>query len=837
MNIQLTLAARYLMGRKLRTFLTTLAVVFGVMIIFGLNGLLPAVAEALQFNLLTSTGKVDLSVTGVTDGAFDANAVDTVRGVDGIAHVSGSLEQAVGLPAGSVVNAVTVIGLDPATTQSVRSYTLASGRFLQPGDTNALVISENLSQQAGLNLGDSFTLPGTTGSTRFEIVGVLSARPGAGAEEVYMPLTAAQALLNQTGNINTIEALFAPNVDREQVSASVKSALGDRFKFGALESNSAFTSSLQLGQIGLNIFGVFVLAMGGFVILNTFRTVVAERRRDIGMLRAVGASRRTVQGMILAESLLQGVIGTAVGLFLGWLLATGVGTFMSSFYEKILNAKIGQPVFTLPVLLFAIAMGVGITVLSGWLPALSASRVTPLEALRPSAGGVAREARGRGVKIGVVMIVLSVLSFISGNARAGMLGAVLFMIALVLVAPALVKPIATLFGRTLTLLFAREGQIAQGNLGRQPGRAAITASAVMIGMALIIAIAGMVSSIEHAFLTYLDKSLGADYLLMPPSLLLGGNNIGAAPQLAQTIRDLPGISNVTSLRIANTNVNGTPAQIIGIDPATYPDVAGLDFTSGNETQAYADLAAGRAMIVNGILASRTNAKVGDALTIKTAEGDQTYQVVAVGLDYLNSKAASGYITQANLAADFHESNDRLIMANKASDANSATVQAALEDALKTYPNFTVIAFNEWRDSQALIFQQVTFGLYFLMIALALPSLIALVNTLAINVLERTREIGMIRAVGGTRKQVRRMILAESLLLAALGTALGILSGLWLGYALIGALTLNGLVMSYFFPLATVLITVAVGMLFGVLASVLPARQAARLDIITALHYE
>ncbi len=837
MNIQLTLAARYLIGRKLRTFLTTLAVVFGVMIIFGLNGLLPAFAEALQFNLLAAAGQVDLSVTGVTGGVFDAGAVETVRGVNGIARVAGSLRQTVGLPAGSAANAVAVTGVDPETAENVRSYSLDAGRFLERDDVNAIVIGEKLARQAGLQVGDTFTLPAATGSATFEIVGIAAARLEPGVDEVYVPLSTAQSMFNQPGRINTIEALYAPTVDRESVAADVQSALGDRFDVGGLGAGSAFAANMALGQVALNVFGVLVLAMGGFVILNTFRTVVVERRRDIGMLRAVGASRRTIIGVFLAESLLQGLVGTAAGLALGWLMAVGLTTLLGPLYEQFLNAGLGRPVFSAPVIVFTVAMGVGITVLSALLPAMSASRVTPLEALRPSVAGVGQRVMGRGVKIGVALIGLAAVSLVSGQARLAASGAMLALIGLAMVAPALVRPIAATFGRALAVAFAREGHIAQGNLNRQPGRAAITASAVMIGMALIIAVAGMMSSVERAFLGYLDKSLGADFLLMPPALVLGGGNVGAAPQLAQTLRDLPGVEGVTSLRVANSQVNGMTAQMVGIDPATYPAVVGLQFTAGDEAQAYAELGAGRAVIVNGILASRGGVTVGDTLTLKTPAGDRAYRVVGIGLDYLNSKAATGYIAQSNLAADFHEVNDLFIMANKTPDADAPAVRAAIERAVKDYPTFTVLAFGEWRESQLQMFQQVTAGLYVLMIALALPSLIALVNTLAINVIERTREIGMLRAVGGTRRQIRRMIFAESLLLAALGTALGILSGLWLGYALIGALSVNGFALTYYFPLASVLITAAVGMLFGVLASVLPARQAAKMDIVTALHYE
>jgi len=212
-------------------------------------------------------------------------------------------------------------------------------------------------------------------------------------------------------------------------------------------------------------------------------------------------------------------------------------------------------------------------------------------------------------------------------------------------------------------------------------------------------------------------------------------------------------------------------------------------------------------------------------------------VVAIGLDYLNAKAATGYISQANLSADFHESSDLLLMANMTSGANAAAVHASLDAVVKRFPAFTVLESTEWRTTNQQIFTQVFGVMYFLLVALSIPSLIALVNTLAINVIERTREIGMIRAVGGTRRQVSRMILVESLLLSALGAALGILAGLWMGYALVGAMNVAGFALAYFLPTASILLAIAVGLIFGVLASVLPARQAARLNIVTALHYE
>jgi putative ABC transport system permease protein len=837
MNIQLTLAARYLFGRKLRTFLTTLAVVFGVMILFGLNGLLPALMERFRQSIMTTAGKVDLVVSGATGGTFDAGVADAVRGVDGVAHATGSLRQNVVLPAGYAVGSLTVAGIDPATAPDVRPYTLASGRYLQPGDGDMVVISESLSEQADLKIGDTLALPSASGSTGFEIVGLLSTRALPGVEEVYVPLSAAQAMFNQAGRINTVEAILEAGADRDRVESDVRTRLGSEFKIGGIEAGSQFLASLEIGTVALNLFGILALMMGGFIIFNTFRTIVAERRHDIGMLRAVGASRKTVIGIILAESLLQGVIGTAAGMILGVAVAYGLSALASPLYEQFLHFGIGDPVFTVPTFLFAIVMGIGITVLGGLLPAIQASRVTPLDALRPATGEVARRVAGRSAKIGAGLIALAALTLVSGNPKASAGGAFLVLIGLVLIGPALVRPIASIFGRLLAMAFAREGQIAQGNLMRQPGRAAITAAAMMIGMAIIIAFAGMLSSIEDGFTRFLNKSMGADFLLIPQSIVLGGGNIGAGAELAQTIRDTPGIETVATVRVAQSQAKGLPLQVIGIDPATYPQVAGLEFVSSIAEQAYAEVGAGRAIILNGIFTGRSNVQVGDTVTLKTPEGDHDYRVVAIGTDYLNAKAATGFISQANLAADFHETGDVLLMANKASGADAASVHAALDEVVKRYPAFTLYESTEWRASMTGTFESVIGALYFLMIALALPSLIALINTLAIGVIERTREIGMIRAVGGTRWQVRRMILAESLLLAGLGIAFGIVAGLWMGYALVEAMGIVGFNLTYFFPAASVLVAIAVGLIFGVLAALVPARQAAKMDIVAALHYE
>ncbi len=837
MGIQFMLAVRYLRGRKLRTFLTTLAVIFGVMIIFSLNGMLPAFSQALRENMLAASGAVDLSVTGVTDNVFDAQVLNAVRSVNGIAQASGSLRRTITLPAGSAVDAVTVTGLDDAA-QTVRPYQLVGGRFLQPGDGNVMVISKHLALQTNLAVGDTFTLPSTSGTTEFNIVGIITTSPLPGVEAVYVPLSAAQQLLNQPAQINTIEAVLAAGADRTRVEAEVQARLGDGFKLGGLEVGNELLANFQLAEIIIDIFGLLAIMMGGFIIFNTFRTVVAERRRDLGMLRAVGATRRTVIGVILAESLVQGVIGTALGLLAGYGLVLIFLSGLGSMLQQLVHFQIGGPIFTPWAFILSIGLGVGITVLAGLYPAIMAGRVTPIEALRPTVTAVQPRTLNRREIGGLILIGLAMITLLLKNNQLVAGGAFLFIVGLILIAPALIRPIAAIFGRVLSVIFAREGQIAQGNLTRQPGRAAVTASTMMISLAIIVALLGVLDSLSHGMLGgLLDKTLNADFMLMPPSLFLQSGSIGAAPELAQQIRETPGVSAITTLRLGTSEVNDQALQVIGIDPATFPIVSGLQFTAGDETQAYAELAAGRAIVINGVFAMKNNVQVGATLPLATAEGTQDYRVVGIGTDVLNAKLGTGYISQANLAHDFHQTNDVMMLVRKAPEADGVQVRLALEKIVRGYPAFTLFAFSEWRDMLLNTLNGAMGFFYLLLAALTLPSLIALINTLAINVIERTREIGMIRAVGGTRSQVRRMILAESLLLSAAGTGFGILAGLWLGYAIVSAISLVGIVMTYSFSLAGVLAAIGFGLIFGVLASTIPARQAARLDIIAALHYE
>ena len=553
MTTQVTLAWRYLRGRGVRTLLTTLAVVLGVTVIFGLNGLIPAFTQAFNRNLLSTAGKIDVTISSTFNEAFPVDVVNKVARVPGVAVATPEIQRIVplpqrtGVPAADQVAQINVIGIDPPTATSVLDFRLDSGRLLAANDVDTAVLSSDLAARLGVGLGDTIELPSSVGTTRFTVVGLLSTATLPGQEQVFVPLASAQQLFAFVQKINTIEGSFVSGADHATVEAAIRNALGTNYQVGGISNNSALLASLSVATFAFDMFGLFALATGGFIILNSFRTVVAERRRDVGMLRAIGAKRGTIVGMFLIESVFQGILGTAIGIFLGWLMAAGLVALVNPFYSKIAHVTLPGPIFEASTWILAITLGIGVTIAAAVLPARAAGRVTPMEAMRPQVGEVYERKVGRRAWVGVALIVLAVLGLLTRDPTLVGLGAVTFLIGVTLVAPAVVNPIAKTFGVAIEILFLREGAIARSNLQRNPGRSAITVSAVMLGLSSIVATLSVVTSIYAGFFGYIDKSLSADYLFIPQSIILSQGNVAAGPRLAEEVRHAPGMGPVGTL--------------------------------------------------------------------------------------------------------------------------------------------------------------------------------------------------------------------------------------------------------------------------------------------------
>lgn len=850
MNLQLTLAARYLAGRKLRTFLTTLAVVFGVLMIFGMNIILPTMLTSLQANAMAAQGVVDLTISHASGDAFPQDVLAKVQAVDGVRAAAASLKRTINLPADfydrdparpDTITVLNLLGIDPYAARTVRVYQLMDGRYLRDGDGASALISQTLADRLGVKVGEAFPLPAVNGVTRLTVVGLLLPQLGPGTEEVLVTLPEAQALTAEPGRVNAIDVTLDSNDEarRAAIANNIQSVLGQDYQTGPLLGGDEMVASVRAAQVAFSLFGMLALFMGAFIIFNTFRTVVVERRHDIGMLRAVGASRGTIIGIILAEGLLQGLVGTLVGLLLGYLAGSGIIWMIGPMMSQFLNLKMGAPVVSPAILAVSVGLGVGVTVFAGLVPAFQAGRLTPLEALRSSGTELDFKRRtGRGLVAGILLVLVALLALFSNNILFVAPGGVLFLAGLVLLAPALVHPVALFFGKLIALLYARQGtgELARSNITRHPSRVAVTASATMLGLAVVVAAGGLVASLTGTLGDMLQKSLGSDYVFVPPSVALWGSDIGADASLAQRLRGVQAVQDISTLRFAGSVVNGQQISVLGIDPVTFPKVAGLHFQQGLEFLTYPELAAGRSMIVNGIFLTATGTRVGDTIELATPNGRVSYRIIAQAMDALNAKITTAYISQANLQADFGKTEDVFLQLNLKPGADRAAADVQIRAIAADYPQFQLIDGRAYYGKIQSELDVAFSGVYFVLGLLALPSLIAMLNTLAIGVIERTREIGMLRAVGATRKQIRTMVIAEALLLASIGTAFGILFGLYLGYVLVNALAVI-YPLGYNFPLTGILAAVAIGLLFGALAAIIPARQAARMNVVEALRYE
>ncbi|CAG1004327.1 hypothetical protein GPROT1_04216, partial [Gammaproteobacteria bacterium] len=482
--------------------------------------------------------------------------------INGIAVIAGSIERVINLPPNfygknSTVTALSLVGIDPTIAPDLHDYRITQGRFLKSGDGNIAVISERLADSLGVKLNDTIKVPTTQGVVKLTIVGLMPGRALVGNEQVLVTLLQAQKMLDAPGRINVIEANLTTKdkVESDVIVNTIKAQLGNTYTLGGLSSGSEFLGAMQMAQIIFNLFGFLTLAMGGFIIFNTFRTIVAERRHDIGMLRAIGANRGTIVGLVLTEGLVQGVIGTAIGIGLGYLLGLVITAGTAPIMKQFMNIEL-TVVVEPSLVVISIVLGVGVTLFAGLLPALSASRVTPMEALRPSLAEVMQRVSRVGTIVGAVMIGVALVGLLMGNFELVALGGFLFFVGLVLVAPAVVKPIANLFGVLLALVFAREGtgELAQGNLTRQPSRAAITASATMIGLAIVVGAGGMMFSLTGTVMGMFYKTMGSDYLLIPPSVAIWKGDVGASEGLKGKIRSIPGVGAVSSLRYAQSSL-------------------------------------------------------------------------------------------------------------------------------------------------------------------------------------------------------------------------------------------------------------------------------------------
>jgi putative ABC transport system permease protein len=839
------IALRYLRTRKLRTLLTTLAIVFGVAVIFGSNTMVLSLQETLE-NAVTPPGEPDVRFTRTSGESFAPQGVlETAANIEGVHAVTGVFRRSFIMPIPGMAEderpTIQLIGVDPQTATQVNQYPIREGRFLEVGESHVVVIPASLADLAELAVGDTLPLFTPGGIQRFTIVGLLD-DSGVPSMQFIVPLADVQSTFRAEGQITAVEINFAAGADREAVTQRILVALGSGF---AVEENTSLVN-LDLGFASLNFFGMMALFVGAFLIFTTFRTAVTERQYDLSVLRAIGAERGQVIRFIVIESLVQGFAGTLLGLPLGWGFAYLLISWTEANGQSIsggLPADL-QMYFSLPSLLVAAAAGILTTLLASYFPARTAGRVSPLAALRPQTSETLRKTARWHLFIGIALTALALVMVFGGDDTL-IAGGFVALLAAVFLAPVLLLPGARFFSLFVKRLFPREGDIAQGNLLRQPGRSAVVVNTLMVGFAVFVASAALVASMSQFFVSMYADNYAGDLMLLPVGRETGfalQNYIGADNELLERLRALPEVAAVTSLRHMTTTYQNQALNLLGIDPAYAGELRPLLLYEGDLETVRAALSSGRAVVITYALATDYHLGIGDILELDTPlSGVQRYTIVGIGNDVsIASDKPAVLLSQANLLQDFGGSEEAVLYIAVAEQTSIETARAAVETVLSDYPQMIVVNVQQFREDG--IQEGLTLASFFyaMAVVVVIPSLLGLLNTLAINVMERKREIGMIRAVGGSQEQIQGIILAESCVLGLLGAVMGILVGLALGAGFTqlwdAALhTPDG--MPTVIPYGGIVFGLVAGLLLTLFITLFPARHAAHQDIVTALRYE
>ncbi|MFC5805479.1 ABC transporter permease [Streptomyces formicae] len=781
--------------------------------------------------------------------SLPASLVATVEKADGVKSAEG----------GVVSMSVTVVDADNKNMGSSNGAPTIAGNWTQgdlrtmeitaghaPRGPTDVMVDADTAEKHGLKLGDELRTIAVTGDFTAKISGIASFKvTNPGAAVVYFDTATAQReLLGKTGRFTHIAVTAESGVSHEQLKKNVAGAAAGPYKFqtqqeaadAGREDVSGFLDVMKYAMLGFA--GIAVL-VGIFLIVNTFSMLVAQRTREIGLMRAIGSSRRQVNRSVLVEALLLGVIGSIAGVAAGVGLAIGLMELMSSMGMNLSTDDLTVK-WTTPAV--GLTLGIVVTVLAAYIPARRAGKVSPMAALRDA--GTPADGRA-GLVRGIIGLVLT------GAGAAGLwaaaqadkategsmwlgLGVVLSLIGFIVIGPLLAGGVVRVIGAVVLRVFGPVGRMAERNALRNPRRTGATGAALMIGLALVACLSVVGSSMVASATEELDKSVGADFIVN------ASNGQPIMPQAQQAMEKTPDIAHVTEykgIEATLTSPDGKTekdAFIAAADP-TYAQDLRRETVAGELSAAYGK----DAMSVGETYATEHGVKVGDTITVAFKGGDTAKLKVAAitsddgsidkGAKYTNITTAEQYLPAERMPKN-------LIMFAKAEEGKETEAYEALKTALAPYPQYEVQNQTDFKkDLQDQVGQllNIVYGLLALAIIVAV---LGVVNTLALSVVERTREIGLMRAIGLSRRQLRRMIRLESVVIALFGALLGLGLGMGWGTAAQKLLALEGLGVLEI-PWPTIL-TVFVGSAFvGLFAALVPAFRAGRMNVLNAIATE
>ena len=847
------IAWRSLTAHKLRSFLTILAILLGVAMISGTYVLTDQIDRGFTTIFADAYNGIDATISrkpsftggqmvGATQG-LPASLVDDVRAVDGVGKADGYIN---GAGAVAVNGKLVQTGGAPTLFFSVSKDTIDnSSTYVQgakPDAPGEVSIVEKLATEQGLSLGSKLTVITDAGSEDVTVAGIFKfgAQSSLGGSLlVQTTLEDASRWFDMEGRVSQIDVQAQPGTSPQTLVERIQPILPDyaEAKTGeqaAADQTKAVSEAIsQFLRPALLAFGGIAVLVGAFIIFNAFSMTVAQRRREFAMLRALGASRRQVLLVITGEALLMGVLASVVGLFAGLGVAAGVNAIFKAAGIDIPSSGLVMEPRTVVV---ALVVGIVVTLLSAIVPALRATRVPPIAALQegavlPSSRFAAsrRSSRASWRRLGVGLIAPGMYGSGSTTSRLAVLaaGAVLVFVAVALASKYFVGPVAATLGWPLQKLSPISGRLARDNTQRNPGRTAATASALMIGLGVVVFVAVFAQGLKSSFIDSVDKMVAADYVIS------GGNFLTLPEGTTRRVESVPDIDVAAGVeRPAGAGRRRQHRPALRRGPRrVHPGLA--DGLAGGRRRA-ARQAHGGATLVEEQTAESLGVGVGDTVRVASVEGSSA-ELKVLGV-YRDPIMLNGLIVgDAAYAALFPKPQLFMVIAKRGANGDEAQTKQAIEAALSDTPTAVVRTTDEYKESIVGMVNQLLNLLYGLLAMSVVISLFGIVNTLVLSVYERTREIGLLRAIGSSRSQVRSTVRYESVITSILGGVMGIVVGTVFAYVVTSRFGGQGITFSI--PGVQLGVFLILAILVGVLAAILPARRAARIEILDAIHYE
>ncbi|MDQ0778852.1 putative ABC transport system permease protein [Streptomyces aurantiacus] len=849
---------RSFLAHKGRLLLSALAVVLSVAFVAG--SLIFSDTVSRTFDRLFASTSADVTVSPKEDlesrvpsGAVETvptSLVDRIAKVDGVARARSDV---------AVENVTVVDRGNKSVGPTTGAPTIAADWYITdrspvrltsghaPRGPGEALLDADTADKKHVRIGDPLTVIAQPGSFKVEVVGIATFRTtNPGAALVFLdPAVAADKLLGRPGVATSIQVDAARGLTDAQLKRRIAAEVGSGTYELETAAEQAETAASQLGgfldvikYVMLGFAGIAVL-VGVFLIVNTFSMLIAQRTRELGLLRALGADRRQVRRSVLTEATLLGLVGSTLGLAAGIGLAFGLIKLMSVFG---MNLKTTEMVIGWGTPVAAYVVGVGVTFVAAYLPARRAAGVSPMAALADAEiAGVGRPLRVRAVvgsvvgALGAAALVGCVTATTTSSAASLLgLGVVLTLIATVIAGPLLVRPVIRVLGGFFPALFGSVGRMSQRNALRNPRRTGATAAALMVGLALVGGMSVASASMTKSFDEQIDKTLGADFVVQ------NANFMPFPQEITEKVAATDGAGLVVRQRFAPVAVRLPDGERVettasGYDPEL-DDVARITYTEGDTATALAD----GNLAMDAGFAEDHDVRLGSTIPVEFPAGRRTELKVAALTD---QDAAEGFGTQGGLFFGFTTvekyvpgGQDSALYVNASSGASDDTLRSHLDKTLDPYPQVQV---RDLADYKKLIHDQIAVLLYLVYALLGLAIVIAVlgvVNTLALSVVERTREIGLLRAIGLARRQLRRMIRLESVVIAVFGAVLGLALGLVWGVCVQQVLALQGMT-AFAIPWSTLVAVVVGSAVVGIVAALLPALRASRMNVLAAIAHE